>query len=63
MICHLFSLGFDFCIPIDSKWRPRPVTDFQVEAQACDVMACAGGGAGPAPGVRHQPPGDGKEES
>ena len=37
--------------------------DFQVEARAGDVMAGAGGAAGPAPDVRHQPPGDGKEES
>ena len=35
----------------------------QVEARAGDVMAGAGGAAGPAPDVRHQPPGDGKEES
>jgi hypothetical protein len=34
----------------------------QVEARAGDVMAGAGGAAGPAPDVRHQPPGDGKEE-
>ena len=37
--------------------------EFQVEARAGDVMAGAGGAAGPAPDVRHQPPGDGKEES
>ena len=37
--------------------------DFQVETRAGDVMAGAGGAAGPAPDVRHQPPGDGKEES
>ena len=36
--------------------------EFQVEARAGDVMAGAGGAAGPAPDVRHQPPGDGKEE-
>ena len=30
----------------------------QVEALAGDVMAGAGGAAGPAPDVRHQPPGD-----
>ena len=35
----------------------------QVEARAGDVMAGAGGAAGPAPDVRHQPPGDGKQES
>ena len=29
-----------------------------VEARAGDVMAGAGGAAGPAPDVRHQPPGD-----
>ncbi len=34
--------------------------DFQVEARAGDVMAGAGGAAGPAPDVRHQPPGDAK---
>jgi hypothetical protein len=28
-----------------------------VEARAGDVMAGAGGAAGPAPDVRHQPPG------
>ena len=37
--------------------------DFQVEARAGNAMAGAGGAAGPAPDVRHQPPGDGKEES
>ena len=37
--------------------------DQEVEARAGDVMAGAGGAAGPAPDVRHQPPGDGKEES
>ena len=37
--------------------------DFQVEGRAGDVMAGAGAAAGPAPDVRHQPPGDGKEES
>ena len=35
----------------------------QVEARAGDVMAGAGGAAGPAPDVRHQPPGDVKEEN
>ncbi len=38
-------------------------SDFQVEALAGDVMAGAGGAAGPAPYVRHQPPGDVNEES
>ena len=32
--------------------------EIQVEALAGDVMAGAGGAAGPAPDVRHQPPGD-----
>ena len=32
--------------------------EIQVEARAGDVMAGAGGAAGPAPDVRHQPPGD-----
>ncbi len=32
--------------------------ELHVEARAGDVMAGAGGGAGPAPGVRHQPPGE-----
>ncbi len=41
----------------------RQDQDFQVEARAGDVMAGAGGAAGPAPDVRHQPPGNGKEES
>ena len=36
--------------------------DFHVEARAGDVMAGAGGAAGPAPDVQHQPPGDAKEE-
>ena len=36
--------------------------DFQVEAWASDVMAGAGSAAGPAPDVRHQPPGDANEE-
>ena len=34
----------------------------QVEARAGDVMAGGGGAAGPAPDVRHQPPGDANEE-
>ncbi len=34
----------------------------QEEARAGDVMASAGGAAGPAPNVRHQPPGDAKQE-
>ena len=54
-----------------AAWVPVPQSlarcgqdqDFQVEARAGDVMAGAGGAAGPAPDVRHQPPGDGKEES
>ena len=33
-----------------------------MEARAGDAMAGAGGAAGPAPDVRHQPPGDAKEE-
>ena len=46
------------------QWVPtcqslaRQDLDFQVEAWASDVMAGAGGAAGPAPYVRHQPPGD-----
>ncbi len=46
------------------QWVPtcqslaRQDSDFQVEAQAGDVMAGAGSAAGPAPYVRHQPPGD-----
>ncbi len=32
--------------------------EVHVEARAGDVMAAAGGAAGPAPDVRHQPPGD-----
>jgi hypothetical protein len=31
--------------------------EIHVEARAGDVMAGAGGAAGPAPDVRHQPPG------
>jgi len=34
------------------------IRTIQVEARAGDVMAGAGGAAGPAPDVRHQPPGD-----
>jgi hypothetical protein len=34
----------------------------QVEARSGDVIAGAGGAAGPAPDVRHQPPGDANEE-
>ncbi len=34
----------------------------QVEARASDVMAGAGGAAGPAQDVRHQQPGDANEE-
>ncbi len=41
--CELFTLGF---------------REVHVEALAGDVMAGAGGVAGPAPDVRHQPPGD-----
>ena len=37
--------------------------EIQVEALAGDVMAGAGGAAGPAQDVRHQPPGDVIEES
>ena len=46
------------------QWVPtcqslaRQDSDFQVEAQAGDVMAGAGVAAGPAPYVRHQPSGD-----
>jgi hypothetical protein len=36
--------------------------NFQVEALAGDVMAGAGGAAGPVQDVQHQPPGDGNEE-
>jgi hypothetical protein len=32
--------------------------EVHVEVRACDVMAGAGGAAGPAPDVRHQPPGE-----
>ncbi len=32
--------------------------EIQVEARPCDVMAGGGGAAGPAPDIRHQPPGD-----
>ncbi len=32
--------------------------EVHVEAQAGDVMAGAGGAAGPGPDIRHQPPGD-----
>ena len=41
----------------------RQDSDFHVEARAGDVMAGTGGAAGPAPYVRHQPPGDVNEES
>ena len=36
--------------------------DFQVEARAGDVMTAAGGDAGPAPDVGHQPPDDATQE-
>ena len=32
--------------------------EIQVEARPGDVMAGGGGAAGPAPDIRHQPPGD-----
>ncbi len=32
--------------------------EIAVEARPCDSMVGGGGGAGPAPDVRHQPPGD-----
>ena len=41
--CHAADLGYRV---------------IHVEARAGDVMAGAGGAAGPAPDVRHQPPGD-----
>ncbi len=56
------------CVPVpqcQSLGRRGQDQDFQVEAwpaRAGDVMAGAGGAAGPAPDVRHQPPGDAKEE-
>ena len=34
------------------------IRTIEVDARAGDVMAGAGGAAGPAPDVRHQPPGD-----
>ncbi len=43
--------------PCQSLARYGQDQDFQVEARAGDVMAGAGGAAGPAPDVRHQPPG------
>jgi hypothetical protein len=46
----------------ESLARARSGDQDQVEALACDVMAGAGGAAGPAPDVRHQPPGDANEE-
>ncbi len=36
--------------------------EIQVEALASDIMAGGGGGAGSAPDVRHQPPGDAKQQ-
>ena len=34
------------------------IREIQVEARPGDVMAGGGGAAGPAPDIRHQPPGD-----
>ena len=36
--------------------------EIQVEARPGDVMAGGGGAAGPAPDIRHQPPGDASQE-
>ena len=67
-----FSQSLQSCLPVgatvplcQSLARCGQDQDFQVELRpgASDVMAGAGGAAGPAPDVRHQPPGDGKEES
>ena len=41
------------CRAVDMGFR-----EIQVEARAGDVMAGGGGAAGPAPDIRHQPPGD-----
>ena len=48
--------------PCQSESLVRCGGQDQVEALAGDVMAGAGGAADPAPDVRHQPPGDAKEE-
>ena len=71
--CLQMFLNRDSVSRFKAAWVPVPQSqslarcgqdqDFQVEARAGDVMAGAGGAAGPAPDVRHQPPGDGKEES
>ena len=44
------------CFAADQGFREIQVDS---EGRACGVMAGAGGAAGPAPDVRHQPPGDG----
>ena len=36
--------------------------EIAVEARPCESMAGGGGGAGPAPDVRHQPPGDAHQQ-
>ncbi len=36
--------------------------EIAVEARPCDSMAGGGGGAGPAPDVRHQPPGEAHQQ-
>ncbi len=46
--CHAADLGY---------------REIQVEARAGDVVAGAGGAAGHAPDVQHQPPSDANEES
>ena len=49
---RLFLHRFKPCFAADLGYK-----EIHVEARAGDVMAGAGGAAGPAPDVRHQPPG------
>ena len=62
-----FSQSLQSCLGASAQFqslaRCGQDQEFQVQARAGDVMAGAGGAAGPAPDVRYQPPGDGKEES
>ncbi len=49
--CFTTKLSFRGLSLAEPKW------DFQVDVWTSDVMAGAGGAAGPAPDVRHQPAG------
>ncbi len=55
-VCRFKAAWVPPCQPESLARCGGPGQD-QVEALAGDVMAGAGSGAGPAPDVRHQPPG------